>query len=165
MNQSPSGSDVAYQVAILLRRAVLAGRLKGSLDQSAYLLLRVLRDQGPLGVKELARHFHLDLSTVTRQALALERRGTSSGSWIPMIIAPAAFALQRRTSLSSRRSRERAKNFMNRSCRAGVLEIKPIWLAAWRVSTARSLFSFRPHRCLSQPTNRSCWSVRTAESP
>ncbi len=67
--------DVEYQVAILVRRAVLASRRKGSLDRSAYLLLRALRDHGPLGVRELSQHFHLDASTVSRQTAVLQRRG------------------------------------------------------------------------------------------
>ncbi|NGQ93638.1 MarR family transcriptional regulator [Brevibacillus sp. SYP-B805] len=65
---------IEYEVAILVRRAVAAGNV-GSLDRSAYLLLRQLEMQGPVGVKALADEFRLDISTVSRQTAALEAKG------------------------------------------------------------------------------------------
>lgn len=42
------------------------------LDRSAYAILGLLRDEGPLRPGELAARFHLDASTVSRQVTALE---------------------------------------------------------------------------------------------
>ncbi|NMP22880.1 MarR family winged helix-turn-helix transcriptional regulator [Sulfobacillus harzensis] len=66
---------VEYQIAIFLRRAILSAQKHGGVDRSAYLLLRHLEERGALGVKELALAFHLDVSTVSRQASALEKKG------------------------------------------------------------------------------------------
>lgn len=67
--------QVEYQVAVFIRRAILSNRRSSVLERSAYLLLRHLHEQGPMGVKNLAGEFHLDVSTVSRQAATLESRG------------------------------------------------------------------------------------------
>ncbi|MCL6454708.1 MAG: MarR family transcriptional regulator [Alicyclobacillus sp.] len=68
-------SDIEYQLAIFLRRALLVSHRYGTLDRSGYLLLRQLEEQGLVGVKELADRFRLDVSTVSRQTSALESKG------------------------------------------------------------------------------------------
>ncbi|MFH5181295.1 MarR family winged helix-turn-helix transcriptional regulator [Paenibacillus sp. TAB 01] len=65
---------INYQMAILVRRGTSAVKL-GNLERSHYLLLQHLSDFGAIGVKALADEFHLDVSTVSRQAAALEARG------------------------------------------------------------------------------------------
>lgn len=75
---------IEYQIAIFLRRAILSSQRSSSLDRSAYLLLRQLDERGPLGVKDLAAEFHLDVSTVSRQATSLEQK-----AWVERIPDPA----------------------------------------------------------------------------
>lgn len=65
---------IEYQIAIFLRRAILSSQRSSNLDRAAYLLLRQLEERGPLGVKDLALEFHLDVSTVSRQISSLEQR-------------------------------------------------------------------------------------------
>ncbi|GJM80569.1 hypothetical protein HMSSN139_30650 [Paenibacillus sp. HMSSN-139] len=45
------------------------------MDRSAYLLLHRIGVHGAIGVKSLADEFQLDISTVSRQAAALEQKG------------------------------------------------------------------------------------------
>ncbi|MCF8568097.1 MarR family transcriptional regulator [Alicyclobacillus tolerans] len=66
---------VEHEIAILLRRASLSRRNLTVLDRAAYLLLRQLDEHGSAGVKALAEEFKLDVSTVSRQAAALESKG------------------------------------------------------------------------------------------
>ncbi|MGA9225124.1 MAG: MarR family winged helix-turn-helix transcriptional regulator [Mesobacillus sp.] len=65
---------IELELAILIRRltSVSTDKRKTSLDRSGYLLLRRLSALGPAGVKVLAAEFDLDISTVSRQARALE---------------------------------------------------------------------------------------------
>ena len=70
---------IEAEVAMLLR---LAGRptrpssgLEGSLDRSAYLILRLLLAEHSESVNAIADHLRLDASTVTRQVIALETAG------------------------------------------------------------------------------------------
>ncbi|WP_423408578.1 MarR family winged helix-turn-helix transcriptional regulator [Heyndrickxia sp. MSNUG] len=65
---------IELELAILIRRltSVSTDKRKTSLDRSGYLLLRRLSALGPAGVKVLADEFDLDISTVSRQARALE---------------------------------------------------------------------------------------------
>ncbi len=74
---------IEYQIAIFIRRAILSSQRSSNLDRSAYLLLRQLDERGPLGVKDLAHEFHLDVSTVSRQATSLEKKG-----WVERIPDP-----------------------------------------------------------------------------
>jgi DNA-binding MarR family transcriptional regulator len=65
---------IELEVAILIRRSVSSSRKYGNLDRSAYLLLQQIASHGQAGVKALADEFHLDISTVSRQAAALEHK-------------------------------------------------------------------------------------------
>lgn len=68
---------IALELAILARRvtSMTTYRKNGSLDRSAYLLLHQITTHGCAGVKALAEEFNLDVSTVSRQAAALEQKG------------------------------------------------------------------------------------------
>ncbi|ULT59054.1 MarR family transcriptional regulator [Neobacillus drentensis] len=68
---------IELELAILLRRTTSDNNHKkvGSLDRSAYLLLRRIAMKGAVGVKVLSGEFQLDISTVSRQAAALEQKG------------------------------------------------------------------------------------------
>lgn len=68
---------IEIELAILIRRASLITTCNkcGSLDRSAYLLLGQITSHGATGVKALADESHLDISTVSRQAAALEQKG------------------------------------------------------------------------------------------
>lgn len=69
---------IEYESALLVRRGMHVSTFDkkyGVLDRSAYLLLRQLQESGPASVKTLADEFHLDISTVSRQAAALEAKG------------------------------------------------------------------------------------------
>ncbi|MBD2843904.1 MarR family transcriptional regulator [Paenibacillus sp. IB182496] len=68
--------QVELELAILLRRVTaMTTRRLGTLDRAAYLLLHRIDAHGPEGVKRLAQAFGLDVSTVSRQAAALEASG------------------------------------------------------------------------------------------
>lgn len=69
---------IGLELAILHRRiaSYTTYRKKiGTLDHSAYLLLEQITTHGSAGVKALADEFHLDISTISRQAAALEKKG------------------------------------------------------------------------------------------
>jgi DNA-binding MarR family transcriptional regulator len=68
---------IELEIAILVRRAtsITTYNKIGNLDRSAYLLLHQIYSHGSAGVKALADEFHLDISTVSRQAAALEQKG------------------------------------------------------------------------------------------
>ncbi|OMF18894.1 MarR family transcriptional regulator [Paenibacillus sp. FSL H8-0548] len=67
---------IELELALLIRRAIAISTNKsiGNLDRSAYLLLQQIASQGSAGVKALSEQFHLDISTVSRQAAALEQK-------------------------------------------------------------------------------------------
>lgn len=69
--------DLELELAILYRRinSISSHNKLGPLDRSAYLLLHQIISQGSAGVKALADEFKLDISTVSRQAAALENKG------------------------------------------------------------------------------------------
>lgn len=74
-----TAAAIEAEVAMLLR---LAGRptrpssgLEGSLDRSAYLILRLLLAERSESVNVIADRLRLDASTVTRQVIALENAG------------------------------------------------------------------------------------------
>ncbi|WP_334077236.1 MarR family winged helix-turn-helix transcriptional regulator [Paenibacillus sanfengchensis] len=64
---------IEVELAILYRR--ITNRKHGNLDRSAYLLLHQIHANGAAGVKALADEFRLDISTVSRQTAALEKKG------------------------------------------------------------------------------------------
>ncbi|MNH98662.1 MarR family protein [compost metagenome] len=68
---------IELEMAILVRRLVSMTTYKktSNLDRSAYLLLYQIDSYGSAGVKALSDEFHLDISTVSRQAAALEQKG------------------------------------------------------------------------------------------
>lgn len=68
---------IGLELARLIRRAtaITTNNAIGNLDRSAYLLLQQIASQGSTGVKALSEEFHLDISTVSRQAAALEQKG------------------------------------------------------------------------------------------
>lgn len=66
---------IDLELAILIRRVTSITKKIGNLDRSAYLLLHQIITHGPSGVKALADHFQLDISTVSRQVSALEQKG------------------------------------------------------------------------------------------
>jgi DNA-binding MarR family transcriptional regulator len=72
-------ATVETQVALLLRRADSAHRrspdLEGTLERSAYLVLRRLAARGPASISALAGELGLDASTMTRQVLAMQAAG------------------------------------------------------------------------------------------
>ncbi|WP_347861509.1 MarR family transcriptional regulator [Salimicrobium sp. PL1-032A] len=61
---------IERQITDFVRRIVTTEQREGRMERSAYILLRQL-SYGPAGVKTLAEHLHLDISTVSRQASAL----------------------------------------------------------------------------------------------
>jgi DNA-binding MarR family transcriptional regulator len=68
---------IELEMAILIRRltSITTNNKASNLDRSAYLLLHQIASHGSAGVKALADEFHLDISTVSRQAAALEQKG------------------------------------------------------------------------------------------
>lgn len=68
---------IELELAILVRRLVSMTTYKkiANLDRSAYLLMHQIASHGSAGVKALSDEFHLDISTVSRQAAALEQKG------------------------------------------------------------------------------------------
>jgi DNA-binding MarR family transcriptional regulator len=64
---------IELELAILIRR--INAKKTGGLERSAYLLLHQINSHGAAGVKALAEEFDLDISTVSRQAAALEQKG------------------------------------------------------------------------------------------
>ncbi|WP_077622993.1 MarR family winged helix-turn-helix transcriptional regulator [Sediminibacillus massiliensis] len=71
---------IELEMAILIRRiATIASnrqrdKQQRNLDRAAYLLLHQISEDGTAGVKALATELQLDVSTVSRQAAALEKK-------------------------------------------------------------------------------------------
>jgi DNA-binding MarR family transcriptional regulator len=97
--------QIETEVALLMRRADATQRASAeaphrALDRAAYLVLRRLRDDGPLKVGELAAALGLDGSTMTRQVTGLERdglvrRGRSVADGRAIVVTPTAEGLRR----------------------------------------------------------------------
>jgi DNA-binding MarR family transcriptional regulator len=67
---------IQFELATLVRYiSSVSSDKNGKLDRSGFLLLHRLSSHGATGVKTLAHEFHLDISTVSRQAAALEQKG------------------------------------------------------------------------------------------
>lgn len=69
---------IELEMAVLVRRLTSLTTYKkiGNLDRAAYLLLhQIAFNNGTAGVKALSDEFQLDISTVSRQAAALESKG------------------------------------------------------------------------------------------
>ncbi|WP_240041262.1 MarR family winged helix-turn-helix transcriptional regulator [Paenibacillus ginsengarvi] len=69
--------EMDLELATFARRVTAASLDKklGTLERSSYLLLHHLSSHGPNGVKSLSEQFHLDISTISRQAAGLEAKG------------------------------------------------------------------------------------------
>ncbi|WP_338789603.1 MarR family transcriptional regulator [Priestia megaterium] len=83
MQEKNSIELIEYELTTFIRRAVYLDNSEnkiGNLERSAYLLLRQLDEFGPARVKELAEAFKLDISTLSRQAAALENKQLISRS-------------------------------------------------------------------------------------
>ncbi|WP_232818575.1 MarR family winged helix-turn-helix transcriptional regulator [Exiguobacterium flavidum] len=74
--------QIELELAILIRR-LGSMTSEHAMDRSAYLLLRQLSAVKTAGVKSLAEALQLDVSTVSRQATALSRKG-----WITKLADP-----------------------------------------------------------------------------
>ncbi|MGG4168987.1 MarR family transcriptional regulator [Rossellomorea vietnamensis] len=77
MSKENSIKRIEYELTTLIRKAVFrdqSDRKIGILERSAYLLMRQLDEQGPSRLKQLAEAFQLDISTLSRQAAALEAK-------------------------------------------------------------------------------------------
>ncbi|MCZ8495307.1 MarR family winged helix-turn-helix transcriptional regulator [Priestia megaterium] len=86
MQEKNSIELIEYELTTFIRRAVYLDNSEnkiGNLERSAYLLLRQLDEFGPARVKELAEAFKLDISTLSRQAAALENKKLISRSSDP----------------------------------------------------------------------------------
>lgn len=85
---------IALELAILARRvaSMTTYRKTSDLDRSHYLLLHQIHTRGSAGVKILAEEFHLNVSTVSRQAASLEEKGFVTR--IPDPLDGRAFTLQ-----------------------------------------------------------------------
>jgi DNA-binding MarR family transcriptional regulator len=71
-----SVEKIQFELATLVRYiSSVSSDKNGNLDRSGFLLLHRLYSHGSTGVKTLAHEFHLDISTVSRQAAALEQKG------------------------------------------------------------------------------------------
>ncbi|MDD9266374.1 MarR family winged helix-turn-helix transcriptional regulator [Paenibacillus sp. GCM10023248] len=68
---------IEEELAIFIRRVTSfsSHRKLGNLDRAAYLLMHRISKEVPTGVKILAEQLQLDISTVSRQAAALEQKG------------------------------------------------------------------------------------------
>ncbi|NRF96214.1 MarR family transcriptional regulator [Paenibacillus frigoriresistens] len=68
--------SLEIEMAILVRRltSLTSDKKIDNLDRSAYLLLHQISTHGCAGVRTLADAFQLDISTVSRQAAALEQK-------------------------------------------------------------------------------------------
>lgn len=78
MSKENAVERIEYELTTLIRKAVFrdqSERKIGILERAAYLLMRQLDEDGPSRLKELAEAFQLDISTLSRQASALESKG------------------------------------------------------------------------------------------
>ncbi|NIK79169.1 DNA-binding MarR family transcriptional regulator [Paenibacillus castaneae] len=68
---------IEFEMALMLRliTSMTTYQKIGNLDRSAYLLLQQITHLQSAGIKALSDEFHLDISTVSRQAAALEQKG------------------------------------------------------------------------------------------
>ncbi len=65
---------IENEISLFIRRIVISEKQNRMLERSAYVLLRQLSVEGPAGVKSLSEQLDLDISTVSRQAAALEQK-------------------------------------------------------------------------------------------
>ncbi len=70
----PSLELIEKEITDFIRRIVISEKRNDQLERSAYIILRILSSNGPSGVKSLAEALQLDISTISRQAAALESK-------------------------------------------------------------------------------------------
>ncbi|KGN41847.1 MarR family winged helix-turn-helix transcriptional regulator [Knoellia aerolata] len=74
-----SVESIEQELTLLVRRAekvhLRGGPTEQVVERAAYGILAWLHDTSPLRSSELAAHFHLDASTISRQVAALEQAG------------------------------------------------------------------------------------------
>lgn len=70
----PSLELIEKEITDFIRRIVISEKRNDQLERSAYIILRILSANGPSGVKSLAEALQLDISTISRQAAALEAK-------------------------------------------------------------------------------------------
>ncbi|MGG1572837.1 MarR family winged helix-turn-helix transcriptional regulator [Fictibacillus sp. NRS-1165] len=78
MKKQDAIERIEYELTTFIRRAAYKDSSEnkiGNLERATYLLLRELDEFGPARVKALAESFKLDISTLSRQAAALEEKG------------------------------------------------------------------------------------------
>ncbi|MDY0404349.1 MarR family transcriptional regulator [Virgibacillus sp. 179-BFC.A HS] len=63
------------EIGVFIRRIVLSEKRNDTLGRSTYILLGLLHEEGPASVKMLANRLQLDVSTVSRQAAGMEKKG------------------------------------------------------------------------------------------
>ncbi|MEW9676902.1 MarR family transcriptional regulator [Lentibacillus sp. L22] len=66
---------IQREIATFVHRIVLSEKRNNELDRSTYILLGLLQERGPSSVKTLADDLKLDVSTVSRQAAGMEKKG------------------------------------------------------------------------------------------
>lgn len=69
---------IEFETMLLAKHSLAAAparREGGLLERSAYILLRRIRMQGPMSIRELSEAFGLDPSTLNRQTSAMLRAG------------------------------------------------------------------------------------------
>ncbi len=66
---------IEREIDSFVRRIVLSEKRNDKLDRSTYILLGLLHNRGPASVKGLADSLELDVSTVSRQAAGMEKKG------------------------------------------------------------------------------------------
>jgi len=69
-------ATLQLELATLVRHiaALTPNETPGNLDRSGFLILHHLKTNGPSGIKAIANHFKLDISTASRQARVLEAK-------------------------------------------------------------------------------------------
>lgn len=74
-----SVESIEQELTLLVRRAekvhLRGGPTEQVVERAAYGILAWLHDTSPLRSSELAAHFHVDASTISRQVAALEQAG------------------------------------------------------------------------------------------
>ncbi|MGZ4112403.1 MAG: MarR family winged helix-turn-helix transcriptional regulator [Tumebacillaceae bacterium] len=66
---------IEHEIALLVRLTTAISPKLGELDRSGYVLLGKLQDGNPLAINVLADELKLNLSTASRQIVALEEKG------------------------------------------------------------------------------------------
>jgi DNA-binding MarR family transcriptional regulator len=68
-------NELERELTLLARHYMSVSRVGQQLERSAYLLLTRLEVDEPMTLKQLAKAFHVDISTINRQTAAMLRQG------------------------------------------------------------------------------------------